>query len=147
MSQNPMRRALLLLSVLACALLVTGQVGSYLEFVMVPAPTAATTGPQGAADVIFGLLAVGGGALGLALSVVTAIVGLAVVAGESRRSWLVAIVGSSALVLLGLGVSVFVLLGMSRNPYHPFTICIVVPLTTLTYLVSTRKTQPETPLV
>lgn len=134
-----MRRALLILSVLAGALLVTGQVGSYLDFVTVPAPTAATTGPQGTADLVFGLMALAGGGLGLAASVATGIVGLAVASSEGRRSWLMVIVASGGLVVIGLAVSAFVMSGLPRNGYHPFTVCLLVPITTLAYLVSSRK--------
>lgn len=136
-----MRRTLLVLSVLACVLLVAGQAGAYLEFVTVPAPTAATTGPQGTGDLIFGLMAVIGGGLGLLVSVATGILGLATAAGEGLRSWLIAMALSGAIAVIGLGVSVLVLLGASRNPYDPFTICILVPLTTFAFAVSTRKPQ------
>ena len=134
-----MRRALLILSVVACALLVTGQVGSYLEFVLVPAPTPQTTGPQGPADLVFGLMAVVGGGLGLLVSVTTGIVGLAVASSEGRRSWLIVIAASGGLVVIGLGVSAFVLVGLPRNPYDPLIVCLLVPITTLAYLASSRK--------
>lgn len=134
-----MRRALLILSVLAFALLVTGQVGSYLDFVTVPAPTAATTGPQSTADLVFGLLAVGGGGLGLLVSVASGIVGLGVTSTEGSRSWLIAIAASGGLVIIGLGVSAFVMAGLPRNPYDPLVVCLLVPITTLAYLASSRK--------
>lgn len=134
-----MRLALLILSVLALVLLLTAQVGTYLEFVLVPAPTPATTGPQGPADLVFGLMALVGGGLGLAASVATGIVGLLVASSEGRRSWLIAIAASGALVVIGLGVSAFVMLELARNAYHPFTVCLVVPITTLAYLASNRR--------
>lgn len=134
-----MRRALLILSLLAFALLVIAQVGAYLDFALVPAPTPATTGPQGPADLVFGLMAGAGGVLGLVTSVATGIAGLALAASEDRRPWLIAIVASGALVVIGLGVSAFVMLGLARNPYHPFTVCLLVPITTLAYLASSRR--------
>ncbi len=51
---------------------------------------------------------------------------------ERRNSWVIAICVSGALVVVGLAVSAFVLLGLPRNPYHPFTVLLLVPLTTLT---------------
>lgn len=129
----------MILSVLAFALLITGQLGSYLDFVTVPAPTAATTGPQGTADLVFGLMALVGGGLGLVTSVATGIVGLAVAATQGSRSWLIAIVASGALVVIGLGVSAFVMVGLPRNPYDPLLVCLLVPVTTLAYLASSRR--------
>ena len=117
------------------------QLGSYLEFVMVPAPTAATTGPQGSADLVFGLMALGGGGFGLVSAVGSGVIGLAVASGEGQRSWLIAIAISGALVVVGVAVSAFVMLGLSRNAYHPLTICLLVPLTTLTYVAFTDKTE------
>ncbi len=56
-----MQPAVLWLSVVACLALLIAQVGAYLEFAMVPAPTASTTGPQSTADLVFGLMAIVGG--------------------------------------------------------------------------------------
>jgi len=127
------RRAVLILSVLACLALLSAQLGAYLDFVLVPAPTATTNGPQSSADLAFGLLAVGGGGLGFLLSMAAGILGLVMAAAERRNSWVIAIWVSGALVVVGLAVSAFVLLGLPRNPYHPFTVLLLVPLTTLTF--------------
>lgn len=133
-------RAVLLLSLLACLALLIAQVGAYLEFVLVPAPTATTNGPQNAADLVFGLLAGGGGILGFLLTVAAGILGLVGAATERRYSWVVAICVSGALVLVGFAVSAFVLLGLPRNPYHPFDILLLLPLTTLAFYLRMRQT-------
>ena len=133
------RAALFVLSVLACLALLSAQLGAYLDFVLVPASTAATSGPQSSADLAFGLLAIGGGILGFLLSVSVGILGLVVAATERRNSWVVAICVSGALVVVGLAVSAFVLLGLPRNPYHPLTVLLLVPLTTLTFSFFLRK--------
>lgn len=127
------QRVVLFLSVLACLALLSAQLGAYLDFVFVPAPTATTNGPQGSADLAFGLLAVGGGGLGFLLSLAAGILGLVVAATERRTPWVIAICVSGILVVVGLAVSAFVLLGLPRNPYHPFTVVLLVPLTTLTF--------------
>ena len=127
------RRVLLIVSVAACAFLLMAQVGAYLDFVMVPAPTPATTGPQGAADLVFGLLAVLGGVLGFLSSLAAGIVGLAVAAREGRRPWLFAIIAAGVIAVVGLAVSAFVLIGLPRNGYHPFVVLLVVPITTLVF--------------
>ena len=132
------RRAVLFLSVLACLALLSAQLGAYLDFVLVPAPTATTSGPQGSADLWFGLLAVGGGGLGFLLSIAAGILGLVVAATERRTSWVIAICVAGALVVVGFAVSAFVLLGLPRNPYNPFTVLLLVPLTTLTFTFFAR---------
>jgi hypothetical protein len=133
------RGAVLFLSVLACLALLSAQLGAYLDFVLVPAPTATTNGPQSSADLVFGLLAVGGGGLGFLLSMAAGILGLVVAATERRNSWVIAICLSGALVVVGLAVSAFVLLGLPRNPYHPLTVLLLVPLTTFTFSFFLRK--------
>ncbi len=138
-----MRRALALVSILAGVALAAAQVGAYLDFLLVPAPTASTSGPQGPADLLFGLMAGIGGVFGAALCVVAAVVGLASASSQGHRRWLIAIAASGALAILGLAVSAFVLLGASRNAYHPLVVFLVVPLTTLAYAVATRKRGPE----
>lgn len=127
------RRVLLITSVAACTFLLMAQVGAYLEFVMVPAPTPATTGPQGTADLVFGLLAVVGGGLGFLSSLGAGIVGLAVAAREGRRAWLIAISAAGVIAVVGLAVSAFVLSGLPRNWYHPFIVLLVVPIITLAF--------------
>lgn len=134
-----MRRAVLFLSVLACLALLSAQSGAYLDFVLVPAPTATTNGPQSSADLVFGLLAVGGGGLGFLLSIAAGILGLVVAATQRRNSWVIAICVSGALVVVLLAVSAFVLLGLPRNPYDPLTALLLVPLTTLTFTFVPRK--------
>ena len=133
------RTALLVLSALACLALLSAQLGAYLDFALVPAPTATANGPQGSADLAFGLLAIGGGVLGFLLSLAAGILGLVVAATERRNSWLIAICVSGALVFVGLAASAFVLLGLPRNPYHPLTVLLLVPLTTLTFSFFLRK--------
>lgn len=137
------RRVVLLLSLLACFALVAAQLGAYLDFKLVPAPTGATNGPQNSSDLVFGLLALVGGGLGLLLSVAAGILGLVVATTEGRGLWVAAITLSGALVVVGLGVSAFLLLGLPRNPYHPFTVVLLVPLTTLTSCLVGRRTQPR----
>ncbi len=134
---------MLVLSLLACFALLTAQVGAYLDFKLVPAPTEATNGPQSSADLLFGLLALVGGGLGFLLAVAAGILGLVVAATEGRAFWVVAISGSGALVVVGLAVTAFVMLGLPRNPYHPFTLVLLVPLTTLTFYVVSRRAQPR----
>jgi len=138
MSRN-LRRAVLLLSLLACLALLIAQLGAYLEFVLVPAPTAATHGPQNSADLVFGLMALSGGGLGFLLAVVGAILGLVVAAGERRYFWVAAISASGALAAVGLAVSAFVLLGLPRNPYHPLVVLLLLPLTTLAFYLRSRR--------
>ena len=138
-----LRRAVLLLSLLACLALFTAQLGAYLDFKLVPAPTATTNGPQNSADLVFGLLAISGGGLGFLLAVAAGILGLVVAATERRAFWVVAIIGSGALVVVGLAVSAFVLIGLARNPYDPLTLLVLVPLTTLTFYVVSRRTRPR----
>src|SRR5260370_42317746 len=133
------RRAVLILSVVACLALLSAQLGAYLDFVLVAAPTATTNGPQSSADLAFGLLAISGGGLGFLLSVAAGILGLVVAATERRNSWVIAICVSGALVVVGLAVSAFVLLGLPRNPYHPFTGLLLLPVTTLTFTFFLRQ--------
>lgn len=135
-----LRCAVLLLSLLACIALLIGQLGAYMEFALVPAPTAATTGPQNSADLVFGLLAIAGGGLGLLLTVTAGILGLVAAATERRYPWVVAICVSGGFVVAGLAVSAFVLPGLPRNPYHPFTVLLLLPLTTLAFYLWLRQT-------
>lgn len=135
-----LRRAVLLLSLLACLALLIAQLGAYLEFALVPAPTAATKGPQSSADLAFGLMALAGGGLGFLLAPAAGIVGLVVAANERRNSWVVAICVAGALVVVGLAVSAFVLLGLPRNPYHPLTVLLLLPLTTLAFYLQLKQT-------
>jgi FtsH-binding integral membrane protein len=101
------RPVVLWLSVLACLALLIAQVGAYLEFSMVPEPTASTTGPQNTADLVFGLMAIG---------------------------------LSGPVVVAALAVSAFILLGLPKNPYHTFTVLLLVPLTTLAFYLRPRQT-------
>jgi hypothetical protein len=128
-----MRRLLLLTSLLSCLLLVAAQVGAALEFAFVPPPTAAATGPQNTLDLVAGLTAGLGGALGLLLAALAGILGLVVATQRRQYGWLAAIVVAGGLVVVGLGVAAFVLLGVGRNPFHPLVLGILVPLTTLAY--------------
>ena len=137
------RRALVVLSILACLLLLLAQFGAYLDFVLVPQPTAATSGPQSSGDLVFGLLALGGCVLGVLLTIVTGILGLVLAAVERRTFWIVTTCASGALAILGLAVSAFILLGLPRNPYHPFIVFIVVPLTTLAYSFSAHAARAK----
>jgi hypothetical protein len=134
-----LRRAVLLLSLLACLALSVAQLGSYLEYVLVAVPTATANGPQNSADLVFGLLALGGGGLGFLLTLAAGILGLVVAAVERRHSWVVAISVSGALVVVGLAVSALVLLGLPRNPYHPFTVLLLLPLTTLAFYLRLQQ--------
>ena len=130
---------MLLLSLLACFALVIAQVGAYLDFELVPPPTATTNGPQNSADLVFGLMALSGGGLGFLLAVAAGILGLVAAANQRRGFWVAAISVSGVLVVVGLAVSAFVLLGLPRNPYDPFTVLLLVPLTTLTFYFVDRQ--------
>jgi hypothetical protein len=134
------RPILLVLSLLASLALLIAQLGAYLEFVLVPAPTETTNGPQNSADLVFGLMAIAGGGLGSLLTMAAGILGLVVAAMERRNAWVVAICVSGVLVVVGLAVSAFVLLGLPRNPYHLFTVLLLVPLTTLAFYVRLKQT-------
>jgi len=138
-----LRRALLVLSLLAGLALLIAQLGAYFEFELVPAPTAATNGPQNSADLVFGLLAVGGGGLGFVLTVAAGILGLVSAATEKRAFWIATICVSGALALVGLVVSAFVLVGLPRNPYDPLTVLLVVPVTTLVFRLATHAPAAE----
>jgi len=135
------RSVVLWLSVLACLALLIAQVGAYLEFSMVPAPTASTTGPQYTADLVFGLMSIGGGILGFLFTAAAGVVVLIVAATERRNSWIVAICLSGALVVAALAVSAFILLGLPRNPYYAFTVLLFVPLTTLAFYLRLRQAE------
>ena len=127
------------LSVPACLALLIAQVGTYLEFSMLPEPTASTTGSQNTADLVFGLMAVVGGILGFLFTGAAGVVGLILAATERRNSWIVAISLSGALAIAALAVSAFILLGLPRNPYHVFTVLLFVPLTTLAFYLRLRQ--------
>lgn len=135
-----LRRTVLVLSLLAAFALLIAQLGAYLEFVLVPAPTETTKGPQNSADLVFGLMTIAGAGLGFLLTIAAGILGLVVAATERRNSWVVAICVSGALVITGLAVSAFLLLGLPRNPYHPFTVLLLVPLTTLAVYFRLQQT-------
>jgi len=135
-----LRRAVLVLSLVASLALLIAQLGAYLDFVLVSAPTPTTNGPQNSADLVFGLMAIAGGGLGFLLTTAAGILGLVVAATERRNSWVVAICVSGALVVVGLAVSAFVLLGLPRNPYHPFTPLLLLPLTTLALYLRLQQT-------
>jgi hypothetical protein len=130
----------LLVSLLACLALFIAQLGAYLEFVLVPAPTATTNGPQNSADLVFGLMAVSGGGLGFLLTVAAGILGLVMAATERRHLWVIAISVSGAVAVVGLEVSAFVLLELPRNPYHPFIVLLLLPLTTLAFYLRVQQT-------
>lgn len=134
-----MRRVLWILSVAACVSLLVAQLGSSLDYALVPAPTAATTGPQGPGDLVFGLMALVGGGLGFLLSIATGIVGLIVAGAERRSGWLAAFGASGAVVILALAMSVFVLVGLPRNPYDPFVVLLLVPVTSIAFLIVTQR--------
>ncbi len=138
----PVKNRLLVLSAVATLLLVLAQVGSFLEYILVPAPTAATTGPQSGTDLALGLLAAVGGGLGLLLAIVSGIVGLAVAAAERDRLWTVFIGLSMGMAVLGLMVTAFLLLGAPRNPYHPLVVGLLVSLAAAGYGLSRRPTTP-----
>ena len=88
---------------------------------------------------MFGLLALGGGGLGFLLTVAAGILGLVVAATERRAFWVAAICASAALVLVGLTFSAFVLVGLPRNPYDPFTVLLLVPVTTVAFCLVDRQ--------
>ena len=68
-----------------------------------------------------------------------------VAATERRNSWVVAIIVSGALVVAALALSAFILLGLPRNPYHFFTVLLLVPLTTLAFYLRLRQTASHSP--
>lgn len=134
-----MKRLLLITSVLSCLLLIAAQVGAALDYALVPPPTSATTGPQNTLDLVAGLTAGLGGALGLLLAVLAGVLGLVVAAQRRQPGWLAAIAVAGGLGIAGVGLTAFVLLGVARNPLHPFVLGILVPVTTLAYSATGRR--------
>jgi hypothetical protein len=134
-----MKRFLLPTSVLACLFLIAAQVGAALDYALVPAPTSATTGPQNTLDLVAGLTAGLGGVLGLLLAVLAGVLGLIAAAQKRQYGWLSAIVIAGGLVVVGLGLVSFLLVGAARNPFDPFVLGILVPVTTLAYAATGRR--------
>ena len=120
-------------SILGCLALIGAQVGAWLEFMLIPAPTSETRGPQGSLDLALGLLAGLGGVGGMGLAISSGVLGLSVASASNARAWVTAIAASGVVAVLGLLVASFVLLGLPRNPFHPFVTFIVIPVTTLAY--------------
>jgi hypothetical protein len=131
-----MKRLLVITSLLSCLMLIAAQVGTALEFAFVPPPTAATTGPQNTLDLVAGLTAGLGGVLGLLLAVLAGVLGLVVAVQRRQSGWLWAIAVAGGLVVVGLGLAAFLLVGVGRNPFHPLVLAILVPVTTLGYGVT-----------
>ncbi len=134
-----MKALLLITSVLSCLLLIAAQVGAALDYALVPPPTSATTGPQNTLDLVAGLTAGLGGVLGLLLAVLAGVLGLIGAAQQRQYGWLAAIVIAGGLVVVGLGVAGFFLLGVTHNPFDPFVLGILVPVTTLAYGATGRR--------
>jgi hypothetical protein len=128
-----MKRLLLITSVLSSLLLIAAQVGAALEYALVPPPMEATTGPQNTLDLVAGLTAGLGGVVGLLLAILAGVLGLIAAAQHQQYGWLSAIAVAGVLVIAGLGLAAFLLLGVARNPFHPFVLGILVPVTTLAY--------------
>lgn len=128
------RRVSTAVSILACLALAGAQVGAWLEFMLIPAPTSETRGPQGSLDLALGLLAGLGGVSGIALAILSGVFGMSVASARNANAWVTAIAASGVVAVFGLLVASFVLLGSPPNPFHPFVTFIVIPLTTLAYL-------------
>jgi hypothetical protein len=128
-----MKRLLLITSVLSGLLLLAAQAAAAFDYALVPPPTSATMGPQNTLDLVAGLTAGLGGVLGLLLAVLAGVLGLIAAAQQRQYGWLAAIVIAGGLVVVGLGLVGFFLLGVPRNPFDPFVVGILVPLTTLAY--------------
>ena len=131
-----MRRAVLLLSILACLLLLLAQVSAALDSILVPASTPDAAGPQSASDLIFGLMAGLGVILGARLGILVGALGLSRAIRARHNWWIALIIGAGTLVVIGIFVAAFVLLGASRNPFLPFVIVALIPLVTLVYSLS-----------
>jgi hypothetical protein len=127
------RRFLTAVSILGCLALAGAQVGAWLEFMLIPAPTSETRGPQGPLDLALGLLAGLGGISGIALAILSGVIGVSVASARNAKAWVTAIAASGVVAVFALFVTSFVLLGLPRNPFHPFVTFIVIPLTTLAY--------------
>jgi hypothetical protein len=127
------KRVLTAVSILACVALAGAQLGAWLEFMLIPAPTSETRGPQGDLDLVLGLLAGLGGVSGLGLAIWSGLLGIKAASAENANAWVRAIAASGVVAVLGLFVASFVLLGLPRNPFHPFVTFIVIPLTTAAY--------------
>jgi peptidoglycan/LPS O-acetylase OafA/YrhL len=84
-------------------------------------------------DLVAGLTAGLGGVVGLVLAVLAGILGLIAAAQRQQYRWLALIAAAGGLVIVGLGLAAFFLLGAARNPFHPFVLALLVPLTTLVY--------------
>jgi hypothetical protein len=134
-----MKRLLLITSVLSGLLLIAAQVGAALDYALVPPPTSASTGPQNTLDLVAGLTAGLGGVLGLLLAVLAGVLGLIAAARQRQYGWLAAIVIAGGLVVVGLGLAGFFLLGVARNPFDPFALGLLVPVTTLAYGATGRR--------
>jgi hypothetical protein len=125
---------------LACLALATAQVAVLLEFLLIPAPTPETRGPQGPLDEALGLLAIAGSVSGVLLAPAGGVLGVQAANARGARSWSRAILAASAISVLAFIVLAFVLLGSGRSPVHPFVVFIPIPLVALAYgLVGVRS--------
>ena len=128
------RRSLPIVSIVAVSFLLIAQLGAYLEFVLVPAPTASTTGPQNTTDLVFGLMAGIGTILGILLTLATGVLGMVAAIIDRRYRWVIAIAASGVIAMAGLFVAVGAMVSeVPRNPYDPFVAFLIVPITTLAY--------------
>ena len=128
-------KPLLAISTLSCLALGAAQGAALLEFVLIPAPTADTVGPQGPLDEALGLLAGLGGMVGLLLAAASGVVGMNVAGAERATGWRTAILGSAVIAVVALMIAAFILLSLPRNPLHPFSVFIVIPVVTLCYAI------------
>ena len=128
-------KPLLAISTLACLALGSAQGAALLEFLLIPAPTSDTIGPQGPLDEALGLLAGLGGVVGILLAAASGVIGLSLAGAQGATGWRTAILGSAVIAVLALMIAAFILLSLPRNPVHPFSAFIVIPGVTLWYAI------------
>jgi hypothetical protein len=145
-----MKRALLLVSAVACVALLAGQVAAALDFALIPAPTFdlvgnAGTDPQGPLDLALAIVTILGNVVGFPLAVAAGILGMVATALRRHVGWIVAIALAGVLAFAALLVGAFILLGLPNNPFDLVIVLIVVPLTTLAYSLTPEPTSAPAP--
>jgi hypothetical protein len=139
-----MKRAVLLVSAVACVALVAGQIAAALDFALIPQTAStlvASTGPdpQGPLDFALVIVTILGNVGGFLLAVAAGILGLVAAALRRRAGWTVIIALSGVVAFLALVVGAFVLLGLPNNPFDLVIVVVVAPLTTLAYSLTPER--------